>query len=89
VEGRLRPAGRAPCAGRGHFVTCIIPLRLALPLVASYLPFPTRSSFCGVAACRALFVWHEGGISLILRLCLLFWAADRFFSIRWYVLVYF
>ena len=30
------PAGQAPCAGSGHFVTCI-PLRLALPLVASYL----------------------------------------------------
>src|SRR3984885_15644052 len=31
---RLCPAGRAPCAGGGHFVTCV-PLRLALPLVAS------------------------------------------------------
>ena len=34
----LCPVGRAPCAGGGHFVTCI-PLRLALPLVASDLPF--------------------------------------------------
>ncbi|MBB5315765.1 hypothetical protein HDF09_000415 [Edaphobacter lichenicola] len=28
------PAGRASCAEGGHFVTCI-PLRLALPLVAT------------------------------------------------------
>ena len=38
------PAGRAPCAGCGHFVTCV-GLRVVLPMVATKIRADQREDY--------------------------------------------